>query len=94
MNWFGCRMMTYGFLLGTAGVKLLSSREAKKVYTHVTAAALRCYEDAAETYETVRENIGDIVADAKEINRVIAEEREAEIIEDAKNVLNAASAAE
>lgn len=94
MNWFACRMITYGFLAGTAGVRLLSSRDAKKVYTHVTAAAMRCYEDAAETYETVKENIGDIVADAKEINRAIAEEREAQIIEDAKAVLSSADSAE
>ena len=76
MKWFGCRMMAYGFLIGTAGVKLLSGRTAKKAYTHVTAAALRCYEDAAQTYETLKENCGDILADAKNINetRAAAEE--------------------
>ena len=30
-----------GALFGTAGIKLLSSRDAKKVYAHTTAAALR-----------------------------------------------------
>ena len=30
-----------GVLFGTAGVKLLSSKDAKKVYTHCTAAVLR-----------------------------------------------------
>ena len=30
-----------GVLFGTAGVKILSSRDAKKVYTECTAAALR-----------------------------------------------------
>jgi len=90
MNWFNCRLIGYGFLLGTAGVKALTSRDAKKVYTHVTAAAMRCYESAAEAYETLRENCGDIVADAKEINRAIAEERELQVIEDAKQILAAA----
>ena len=33
-----------GVLFGTAGVKVLSSKDAKKVYTHVTAAALRAKE--------------------------------------------------
>ena len=31
-----------GVLFGTAGFKLLGSKDARKVYTHVTAAALRC----------------------------------------------------
>ena len=30
-----------GVLFGTAGVKMLSSKDAKKVYTNCTAAALR-----------------------------------------------------
>lgn len=90
MNWFNCRLVTYGFLLGTAGVKLLSGRCAKKVYTHVTAAALRCYDDAAEAYEILKENCGDILEGAKEINREISAEKEAEMIEDAKAVLASA----
>ena len=34
-----------GALFGSAGIKLLSSKDAKKVYTHATAAALRVKED-------------------------------------------------
>ena len=34
-----------GVLFGTAGIKLLGSRDAKKVYAHTTAAALRAKED-------------------------------------------------
>ena len=30
-----------GVLFGTAGIKILSSKDAKKVYTHTTAAVLR-----------------------------------------------------
>lgn len=30
-----------GVLFGTAGIKLLSSRDARKAYAHTTAAALR-----------------------------------------------------
>lgn len=30
-----------GVLFGTAGIKLLSSKEAKKTYTKITASALR-----------------------------------------------------
>jgi len=40
-----------GVVFGTAGVKLLSSKDAKKVYTNCTAAVLRakdCYNSAGE----------------------------------------------
>ena len=30
-----------GVLFGTAGIKILSSKDAKKAYTHTTAAVLR-----------------------------------------------------
>ena len=30
-----------GVLFGTAGIKILTSKDAKKVYTHATAAVLR-----------------------------------------------------
>ena len=68
-----------GVLFGTAGIKLLSSRDAKKVYTHATAAALRAKENVMTTVTTIRENAGDILADAKQIN----EQRAAEVVEDA-----------
>jgi hypothetical protein len=57
-----------GVLFGTAGIRILSSREAKKVYTHATAAVLRAKEDVMTTVTTLRENCGDILADAKAIN--------------------------
>lgn len=70
-----------GVLFGTAGIKILSSKDAKKVYTHTTAAALRAKESVMATVTTIRENADDILADAKGINekRAAAEE---EIIED------------
>lgn len=34
-----------GVLFGTAGIKVLSSKDAKKVYTHCTAAVLRAKAD-------------------------------------------------
>ena len=62
-----------GVLFGTAGVKLLSSKDAKKVYTHCTAAVLRAKECVMDTVTSVQENAEDILAEAKQIN----EEREA-----------------
>ena len=65
-----------GVLFGSAGLKLLSSRDAKKAYTHATAAALRVKESVMETVTTVQENAADIVASAKDINarRAVQEE--------------------
>ena len=57
-----------GVLFGTAGIKLLSSKDAKKVYTHATAATLRAKDSVMTTVTTIRENCGDILADAKAIN--------------------------
>ena len=37
-------LFAVGVLFGTAGIKLLGSRDAKKVYAHTTAAALRAKE--------------------------------------------------
>ncbi len=70
-----------GVLFGTAGIKILSSKDAKKVYTHTTAAVLRAKDCAMATADTVRENAEDILADAKAINEKRAEE--AAVIEDA-----------
>ena len=57
-----------GVLFGTAGIKLLGSRDAKKVYAHTTAAALRAKEDVMKTVTAVREGTDDIYAEAKAIN--------------------------
>ena len=57
-----------GVLFGSAGFKLLSSKDAKKAYTHMTAAALRVQESVMETVTSVQENAADILASAKEIN--------------------------
>ena len=57
-----------GVLFGSAGFKLLGSRDAKKVYVQATAAALRMKECAMVAATTVQENAADILAEAKDIN--------------------------
>ena len=57
-----------GVLFGTAGVKLLASDDAKKLYTNCTAAVLRAKECVMKTATTVQENASDIYAEAKQIN--------------------------
>jgi len=57
-----------GALFCSAGIKLLSSKDAKKVYANVTAAAIRAKDWTMETAEHIQSGAGDILADAKEIN--------------------------
>ena len=57
-----------GILFGSAGVKLLASKDAKKVYTHAAAAALRMKDSVMQTVACVQENAADILASAKDIN--------------------------
>ena len=73
-----------GTLFGSAGFKLLSSKDAKKVYTSCTAAFLRAKECVMNTVSTVQENAGDIYAGAKEINEERAAKAEAEAFADAE----------
>ncbi|MBR1422658.1 MAG: hypothetical protein IJ571_04350 [Ruminococcus sp.] len=73
-----------GTAFGSLGFKLLKSREAKKVYVHTTAAALRAKESVMTDVTKARESCGDILAEAKEINekKAKAAQEESEIIED------------
>ncbi len=73
-----------GILFGTAGVKLLSSKDAKKVYTNCTAAALRAKDCVMKTATTVQENAEDILAEAKQINEA-REIKEAAAVEEAES---------
>ncbi len=66
-----------GMLFGTAGIKLLTSKDAKKVYTHTTAAVLRMKDSVMNTVTTVQENASDILASAKDINEERAQAEEA-----------------
>ena len=66
-----------GFAVGTIGLKLLTSKDAKKAYTHGTAAVLRAKDFVMKTVSTVSENCSDIYADAKSINEDRAAKEEA-----------------
>ena len=70
-----------GVLFGTAGIKVLTSKDAKKLYTNCTAAVLRAKSCIMKTASTIQENAEDIYAEAQQIN----EDREAaeEVVEDA-----------
>ena len=68
-----------GALFGSFGIKILSSKDAKKAYTHITAAGLRMKDTVMQTVTTVQENAADILASAKSMN----EERAAKEAEEA-----------
>ena len=57
-----------GVLFGTAGIKILSSSDAKKVYTNCTAAVLRGKECVMKTAAAIQANAEDIYAEAQHIN--------------------------
>ena len=71
-------------LFGTAGIKALSSKDAKKLYTNCTAAVLRAKKVVMDTVTTIQENAEDIYADAKQINedRAVAEEAVEDVVEE------------
>ena len=72
-DWKKTGIFAAGVAFGTAGIKILSSKDAKHAYTQCTAAALRAKDCVMKTVNTVQENAEDILAEAKSIN----EEREA-----------------
>ena len=72
-----------GFLAGTVGVKLLSSKDAQKVYAHTTATVLRMKDSVMKTVTTIREGAEDVYADAKDINETRAQKEAETVIEDA-----------
>ncbi|MCD7928211.1 MAG: DUF6110 family protein [Oscillospiraceae bacterium] len=72
-----------GALFGSAGIKLLSSKDAKKVYTHTTAAVLRMKDGVMDAATVVQENAADILADAKDINQRRAAQEE--VVEDSSD---------
>ena len=82
INWKKPGLFAAGVAFGTAGIKLLTSRDAKKVYSHGTAAVLRAKDCIMKTVTNVQENASDIYAEAKQINADREIEAEAQVVED------------
>ena len=74
-DWKKITIFAGGVLFGTAGIKVLGSKDAKKLYVNCVAAGLRAKESIMTTATTVQENADDILAEAQEINRKRAEAR-------------------
>ena len=76
LNWKKSGLFAAGVLFGTAGIKILSSKDAKNFYTGCTAAVLRAKDCVMKTAPCVQENATDIYESAKQMNedRAAAEE--------------------
>lgn len=92
MNCFDClkklsgksaKFFAAGVLFGTAGLKVLSSKDSKKVYAKCTAAVLRAKDCVMDTATKVQEAAEDVYAEAQQINidRAAAEEVIEEAVE-------------
>ena len=71
-NYMKLALFARGTLFGSFGIKLLSSKDAKKAYVHATAAGLRMKDSVMQSVTTVQENASDILASAKELNEELA----------------------
>ena len=76
-------MFGAGVLFGTAGLKLLTSKDAQKLYAHTTAAVLRAKDSIMQTVTAARECAQDVYADAQDINEARAQKEAAAVIADA-----------
>ena len=61
-----------GVLFGTAGLKMLGSKDAKKVYAHTTAAVLRAKDCVMTAVTAVREGAGIAIARGDAIAKEIS----------------------
>lgn len=76
INWKKTGLFAAGVAFGTAGIKILSSDDAKNVYSNCTAAVLRAKDSVMNVVSTVQENAEDIYAEAVEINEERAAKKE------------------
>lgn len=77
INWKKTGLFAAGVAFGTAGIKILSSDDAKNVYSNCTAAVLRAKDCVMNVVSTVQENAEDIYAEAVEINEERAAKKNA-----------------
>lgn len=82
VDWKKVALFAGGTLFGTAGVKILASKDAKNVYTQCVAAVLRGKDCVMKTVTSVQENAEDIYEEAKSINEERAAKAEADEFDD------------
>ena len=94
VDWKKGGIFAAGVLFGTAGIKVLSSDDAKKVYTNCTAAVLRAKSCVMKTAATIQENAEDIYAEAQQINEEREAAAEAAVVADAEEAAETAEETE
>ena len=77
IDWKKTGIFAAGVAFGTAGIKALSSDDAKNVYTQGTALVLRAKDCVMKVVTTVQENAEDIYEAAKNVNEERAAKKEA-----------------
>ena len=83
IDWKKTGIFAAGVAFGTAGIKALSSDDAKNVYTQGTALVLRAKDCVMKVVTMVQENAEDIYEAAKNVNEA-AEFEDAEESEEAE----------
>ena len=78
----GLGIFALGTLFGLEGIKLLSSKDAKKVYAHCTAGVLRAKDSVLDQVTTLQENCSDIYEEAKSINEERAKKKADDVFVD------------
>ena len=77
-NLKNANLFAAGLALGTVGLKILTSDDAKKVYAGVLAAGIRAKDCVMETVEKVQAGATDLLVEAQEIN----EKRKEDVFEE------------
>ena len=80
INLTSVKLLAGGAALATIGLRIIRSKEAKKLYSYATAAVLREKDHIMDFVSDVKADCQDIYADAKDINKRYAEENA--VIED------------
>ncbi len=79
----GVGLFALGTLFGLEGIKILTSKDAKKVYAHCTAGVLRAKDSVLTQVTALQENCSDIYEEAKAINDERAKKETAAEVSDA-----------
>jgi len=84
--WKGIALFAGGTLFGLWGIKMLCSKDAKKVYTNCTAGVLRAKDYVFSQATSVKENCEDIYAEAKAINEERAQRAKETEVDDWEDI--------
>ena len=84
--WKGIALFAGGTLFGLWGIKMLCSKDAKKVYTNCTAVVLRAKDYVFSQATSVKENCEDIYAEAKAINEERAQRAKETEVDDWEDI--------